>query len=1563
MPQKPSVGHWSSCALFCLGCLVLAVGLANAADVGGPPVRSSQAQPGVAAVVEARLVEGGVAESGAADDGSGVRPNHPPLDQIPPIPMPEPIEQAATGEPVGVVFHDGRTGETVTVPGVTATTDAFGQGGGYAGLDGGGGMESGDRSFFSMSAISNTGDAPWRMNCKIVMRFADGGGGSHYFVGSGSMIDAETVMTAGHCVYDQTYGWVQEIWVYPGHNPTTDPWGAGYSAGVVASSSLWVSSGNWDGDVGLVAIDRAVGMLTGWYAWVYGQDCAFHQGKSYNNAAYPTEACPSPPAHWGDDLYYWYGTFDACPNNQLQLNTGGGHCFDTLWGGMSGSGAYYIDGTTRYIHAVASTSNRFDRGYFCRFQQYWIDFMNTTFIPTYARGSAFDLQPLACNAAPASLQAGCSTTTLNHKAVNATNGSADGTWTFRVYLSSDSLISTSDTLLSTQVYGYNFGAMSAATINMVQVTIPVTTSPGNYWLGLIYDNATDGNTSNNNTEGWDSAPITVTARQGAASGVNASDGSYTDRIHVAWSAAAGAADYDVWRSTTNDSGTATEIASGHAGTSYDDSTAVVGTTYYYWVMAHSACGSPSVFSASDAGWRADACAAAPAYDYTLNPKPHWQTVAQLSIGRGGCDVYRVYLRAGRHYDFTLCANDGVNASCDPGDGDLTLYDAVGAQVWYVDGVSTCSYDASTLGTVLAGWEPPADGYYYLKVDEYFGNAMTYRLAYRGICLPPGEYDYTLTPTPEWEATPERSFAAGGCHVYQVYLQAARRYDFTVCVNDTVEAFCNPGDADFTLFDATGAELWYIDGPNACGYDASTLPYYPNGWSPPADGYYYLTLSEYTEAVATTYRLAYRRTCQSPAAPGYPTPANGATDVSPDADLMWNGQYREDFNDGLAQSWQEDVDADWTILGSAYRAYQAAPAALNSMVATYSGQTFSDCTVEARFRRNESTGYARYLLVRATAGFENQPSAAGSGYAFGVDDDEFFVYKNIAGVSTTLQSWTVTPALNPVTQWNTLRVVAKGAVLDCYINNVLVYSVADSSLSSGRIGLLGYTGPAMVTTHYFDDVVVGPPELARGGISALQQWYNEHPREGGTPAAAPRAREALQPPAELMPVEKAVEEGTDAAVAWEEVLPAGFTVRAGALVEGTAGVEPSVGGEPRSAFAAPRSGAILLDFDDVTAPCYFANTVRLTNAYAGLGILFQGPGGNDGGAVLNECGNFGVSGHSSPNFLAFNTGLTLSDGGVARGPETLHFDPPVVAVQAMVGAGSGSATLNAYNAAGDLVDSDTIALVSTLSPISVAAPGITRVVLSSTNAIFVLDDLAFTPVGGGCLTTYDAYLGTTNPPATVVCNDTTTTTCDPGSLLAGTTYYWKVVATNDAGTVSGPVWSFTTRKAAKVSSAPADQGTLWRTARNIVRLTFDGNLPAAPAAGQIVIQELLAGGGFGPDLAAGFTFTIDTDPKVLKIRETATSLTHRKWYAIRNTGGWTGVANFEVQYVVLMGDVDNNGFVQNLDAGAIYPNVSPLPKPDDYRYDVDGNGFCQNLDAGAVFPRVSPLPKPAKPSGH
>ncbi|MBW8001924.1 MAG: M6 family metalloprotease domain-containing protein [Planctomycetes bacterium] len=63
-------------------------------------------------------------------------------------------------------------------------------------------------------------------------------------------------------------------------------------------------------------------------------------------------------------------------------------------------------------------------------------------------------------------------------------------------------------------------------------------------------------------------------------------------------------------------------------------------------------------------------------------------------------------------------------------------------------------------------------------------------------------------------------------------------------------------------------------------------------------------------------------------------------------------------------------------------------------------------------------------------------------------------------------------------------------------------------------------------------------------------------------------------------------------------------------------------------------------------------------------------------------------------------------------------------------------------------------------------------------------------GSPCATTYDVYFDTTNPPTTLLCDDTTVASCDP-VLSCNTTYYWQVVAANCCGTTAGPVWSFTT----------------------------------------------------------------------------------------------------------------------------------------------------------------------------
>ncbi|MFQ5342029.1 MAG: M4 family metallopeptidase, partial [Anaerolineae bacterium] len=64
-------------------------------------------------------------------------------------------------------------------------------------------------------------------------------------------------------------------------------------------------------------------------------------------------------------------------------------------------------------------------------------------------------------------------------------------------------------------------------------------------------------------------------------------------------------------------------------------------------------------------------------------------------------------------------------------------------------------------------------------------------------------------------------------------------------------------------------------------------------------------------------------------------------------------------------------------------------------------------------------------------------------------------------------------------------------------------------------------------------------------------------------------------------------------------------------------------------------------------------------------------------------------------------------------------------------------------------------------------------------------------------TYDVYLDTVNPPATLACSGVATPQCAPGPLALNTTYYWQVVADDGPGVSTGPVWSFTTVAKASV----------------------------------------------------------------------------------------------------------------------------------------------------------------------
>jgi hypothetical protein len=102
-----------------------------------------------------------------------------------------------------------------------------------------------------------------------------------------------------------------------------------------------------------------------------------------------------------------------------------------------------------------------------------------------------------------------------------------------------------------------------------------------------------------------SATVTITdsgTLPSAPMGVSASDGTFTDKVRVTWEASSGATSYEVWRHMSDSSGSASKISSPDpTGTSYDDTSATAGTTYYYWVKAVNATGTSS-FSLSDSGY-------------------------------------------------------------------------------------------------------------------------------------------------------------------------------------------------------------------------------------------------------------------------------------------------------------------------------------------------------------------------------------------------------------------------------------------------------------------------------------------------------------------------------------------------------------------------------------------------------------------------------------------------------------------------------------------------------------------------------------------------------------------------------------------------------------------------------------------------------------------------------------------------------------------------------------------------------------------------------------------------
>jgi hypothetical protein len=156
---------------------------------------------------------------------------------------------------------------------------------------------------------------------------------------------------------------------------------------------------------------------------------------------------------------------------------------------------------------------------------------------------------------------------------------------------------------------------------------------------------------------------------------------------------------------------------------------------------------------------------------------------------------------------------------------------------------------------------------------------------------------------------------------------------------------------------------------------------------------------------------------------------------------------------------------------------------------------------------------------------------------------------------------------------------------------------------------------------------------------------------------------------------------------------------------------------------PAPQVALPNFTNFDPPSAFASSLPLKGFYLNSKTKMNFTAGN--GGVLNSGSNFGVSGFSPPNFLAFNCGARNSDSTIPALPLRITFSSLVTRVSMNVGNSSGGiVTLNGLNAGGGLIAQASVNATSALQTLQITrpSPSIKKIVLTGP-CVLVVDDIS------------------------------------------------------------------------------------------------------------------------------------------------------------------------------------------------------------------------------------------------
>ncbi len=308
---------------------------------------------------------------------------------------------------------------------------------------------------------------------------------------SGSMIGPFHFLTAGHCVHDggASGDWVDEAYVTLGRNGQSRWYG---SAAVTQMHSVngWTQDGNTEFDWAVVALDRNIGNVVGWNGWsVYDDDAAL-TGMDVSISGYPADLAASWTNFATDrvdtQMYRSDGALLAPTPAELRYNG----TLDTS-GGMSGSAVVETRDGSPYAVGIHKTGDGGDgTNEAVRMQEYIgnlvTQWRNTDTPPTDRADlidwdSWFHTEVSSMNKTRVDPGDSFSVTTFPRN-----NGTASsGAFSVSFYASSDITITASDNFLGT----VNVGSLNSFDWNTAELN--VTSFPdipdGSYYVGWIVD--------------------------------------------------------------------------------------------------------------------------------------------------------------------------------------------------------------------------------------------------------------------------------------------------------------------------------------------------------------------------------------------------------------------------------------------------------------------------------------------------------------------------------------------------------------------------------------------------------------------------------------------------------------------------------------------------------------------------------------------------------------------------------------------------------------------------------------------------------------------------------------------------------------------------------------------------------------------------------------------------------------------------------------------------------------------------------------------------------------------